>query len=60
MHFLRTVQLDASDLQVFEQAAEPGEWAVPGSFALLEIDPQTRFALPLLHAQRLTTLNQRI
>lgn len=42
MHFLRSVQLDASDLQVFEHAAEPGEWAVPGSFALLDIDPQTR------------------
>jgi hypothetical protein len=42
MHFLRSVQLDPSDLQVFEHAAEPGEWAVPGSFALLYIDPQTR------------------
>jgi len=42
MHFLRSVQLDASDLQVFEHAAEPGEWAVPGSFALLDIDPQAR------------------
>jgi hypothetical protein len=35
MHFLRSIQLDASDLQVFEHAARPGEWAVPGSFALL-------------------------
>jgi len=42
MHFLRSIQLDGSDLQVFEHAAEPGEWAVPGSFALLCIDPQTR------------------
>lgn len=41
MHFLRSVQLDGSDRQVFERAAEPGEWAVPGSFALLCIDPQT-------------------
>jgi hypothetical protein len=42
MHFLRSIQLDASDLQVFEHAASPGEWAVPGSFALLDIDPLTR------------------
>jgi len=41
MHFLRSVRLDPSDLQVFEHAAEPGEWAVPGSFALLDIDPLT-------------------
>jgi hypothetical protein len=41
MHFLRSIQLDASDLQVFEHAARPGEWAVPGSFALLDIDPLT-------------------
>jgi Family of unknown function (DUF6505) len=42
MHFLRSIQLDASDPQVFEHAAESGEWAVPGSFALLGIDPRTR------------------
>jgi hypothetical protein len=42
MHFLRSVRLDDSDLQVFAQAAGPGEWAVPGSFALLRIDPQSR------------------
>lgn len=42
MHFLRSIRLDGSDQQVFELAAEPGEWAVPGSFALLCIDPQTR------------------
>jgi hypothetical protein len=42
VHFLRSIQLDGSDLQVFEQAAEAGEWAVPGSFALLRIDPLTR------------------
>jgi hypothetical protein len=41
MHFLRSIQLDPSDRQVFGLAAAPGEWAVPGSFALLDIDPVT-------------------
>ncbi len=31
--FPRVVRLDSSDLHVFPQAAAPGEWAVPGSFA---------------------------
>lgn len=31
--FPRTIRLDTSDVYVFEHAAEPGEWAVPGSFA---------------------------
>lgn len=42
MQFLRSIQLDASDTQVFHRAAAPGEWAVPGSFALLDIDPHTQ------------------
>jgi hypothetical protein len=41
MQFLRSIQLDASDRRVFHRAAAPGEWAVPGSFALLDIDPRT-------------------
>nr|WP_245242958.1 DUF6505 family protein [Pararhodobacter sp. SW119] len=28
----RTIRLDASDAVVFARAAEPGEWAVPGTF----------------------------
>jgi hypothetical protein len=40
MRFPRVVRLDSSDLQVFETAAAPGEWAVPGSFAFLEIEPE--------------------
>ena len=32
----RTIQLDASDRSVFDRAAEPGEWAVTGSFAFLD------------------------
>ena len=35
---LRTIRLDRSDLSVFDPAAEPGEWAVPGSFAFTEDD----------------------
>jgi Family of unknown function (DUF6505) len=36
---LRTIRLDPSDTFVFERAAEPGEWAVPGAFAFLDVDP---------------------
>ena len=39
MRLPRTIQLDASDRSVFEHAAEPGEWAVPGTFAFLETEP---------------------
>ena len=35
----RTIQLDASDRSVFDHAAEPGEWAVTGSFAFLNDEP---------------------
>ncbi len=35
----RTIQLDASDRSVFDHAAEPGEWAVTGSFAFLDDEP---------------------
>jgi len=35
----RAIRLDASDAHVFERAAEPGEWAVTGSFAYAEADP---------------------
>jgi hypothetical protein len=36
---LRTIRLDASDTFVFEQAAEPGEWAVSGAFVFWTTDP---------------------
>jgi hypothetical protein len=39
MLFPRTIRLDATDTQVFEQAAEPGEWAVSGSFAFADSGP---------------------
>lgn len=35
---LRCLRLDASDTFVFEQAAAPGEWAVPGSFMFWDED----------------------
>jgi hypothetical protein len=38
MLFPRVVRLDESDERVYETAAAPGEWAVPGAFAFLEVD----------------------
>lgn len=35
----RTLRLDPSDALVFERAAAPGEWAVPGGFAFWDEDP---------------------
>jgi hypothetical protein len=35
---LRTIRLDPSDTFVYERAAEPGEWAVPGTFAFAGAD----------------------
>lgn len=32
MKFARTIRLDDSDTNVFEFAAEPGEWAISGAF----------------------------
>ena len=37
----RTIRLDASDAVVFAQAAEPGEWAVPGTFLFWGRAPDT-------------------
>jgi Family of unknown function (DUF6505) len=39
MKLLRTIRLDPSDTFVFEQAAEPGEWAVSGAFMFWNADP---------------------
>lgn len=41
MKLPRTIRLDPSDLVVFDRAAEPGEWAVPGGFAFWDEDPAT-------------------
>jgi hypothetical protein len=35
----RTIRLDPSDTFVFDRAAEPGEWAVTGSFLFMDADP---------------------
>src|SRR3977135_4625656 len=39
LKFPRTIRLDPSDTFVFEQAAEPGEWAVSGTFVFWNQDP---------------------
>lgn len=39
MLFPRAIRLDNSDLEVFESTAEPGEWAVVGSFIYYDSDP---------------------
>lgn len=49
MKLLRTIRLDPSDSFVFARAAEPGEWAVSGSFLfagadLEAMDPKERAA----------------
>ena len=36
---LRTLRLDPSDTLIFPQAAEPGEWAVPGGFQFWDDAP---------------------
>jgi len=41
MKLLRTIRLDPSDTFVFEQAAEPGEWAVTGAFMFADADHAT-------------------
>jgi hypothetical protein len=40
MLFPRAVRLDASDESAFPSAAQPGEWAVPGSFEFYDVDPE--------------------
>lgn len=40
MKLLRTIRLDASDTFVFDVAAEPGEWAVPGGFVFFDAEPE--------------------
>ncbi len=41
MKFPRTIRLDPSEVKVFPQDAEPGEWAVPGTFAFADAEPQS-------------------
>lgn len=49
MKLPRTIRLDPSDINVFSAAAEPGEWAVTGTFAFVdavpgELDNKTQLA----------------
>ncbi len=46
MKLLRTIRLDPSDTFVFERAAQPGEWAVPGAFMFWDGDPATMEGKP--------------
>ncbi len=55
MKLLRTIRLDPSDTFIFERAAEPGEWAVSGTFVFwsgdaskLETKPRAAFRGGLL------------
>jgi len=41
LKLLRTIRLDPSDAFVFARAAEPGEWAVPGTFLFWERPVET-------------------
>ena len=41
MKLLRTIRLDPSDTFIFERAAEPGEWAVPGGFVFFDANSAT-------------------
>lgn len=41
IHLPRTIRLDRSDEVVFDPAAIPGEWAVPGTFMFAGRDPET-------------------
>ena len=36
----RTIQLDVSDRHIFDEAAEPGEWAVTGTFIFIGDAPE--------------------
>ncbi|MGX9962358.1 DUF6505 family protein [Roseomonas sp. F4] len=40
-HLPRCLRLDPSDTVIFEQPAEPGEWAVPGGFEFWDTPPET-------------------
>ncbi len=37
----RTIRLDDTDTRVYETAADPGEWAVPGTFKFWDSTPET-------------------
>nr|NIR59144.1 hypothetical protein [Gammaproteobacteria bacterium] len=40
MQFLRAIMFDDSDRRVYARPATPGEWAIPGRFALWDVEPE--------------------
>lgn len=38
MNLAKTIRLDISDANIFPNPAEPGEWAVTGTFSFVDID----------------------
>jgi hypothetical protein len=41
MRFLRAIRFDESDTRVFERAASPGEWSIPGTFVFADASPES-------------------
>lgn len=39
LKLLQSIRLDPSDTFIFERAAEPGEWVIPGAFMFWEAEP---------------------
>lgn len=39
MKLPRTIRMDPSDGRIFDPAAEPGEWAIPGTFRFVDMTP---------------------
>lgn len=40
MKLAKTIQLDSSDSHVFDRPAEVGEWAIAGTFAFVDSEPE--------------------
>ena len=40
MKLAKTIQLDVSDTHVFERPAKPQEWAISGTFAFVDSEPE--------------------
>ena len=41
MKLAKTIQLDTSDENIFEVAANPNEWAISGTFTFVDGNPDT-------------------
>lgn len=40
MKLLHAIRFDPSDIFIFREAAEPGEWVIPGTFMFSDGKPQ--------------------